>query len=1165
MMPVKSDLWDQKLQKQHQPQHLQQPQAHSHQQYSNHLSHQQQQQQTPPERKFVLSSPPNFTRARKSSVDSAAFLAESERNHIINSGDSNSLNSNNNYSSSTINGSRHGRNRSSTGGDEMMIASVQRKSGLLQLDPLQESPAGSKGGGEGEATTSKYEMLMKQIATQRTKLNALNDGAQTLTRDIQALDETLGEEQDSREAVLHDASRAIDGWGLTWTAYSKCEPVQALQERPNALASLIQGMTWEDKKELFEQLVGSCRPRETYQLQHQLTIRHGQVVGFDLLDEFSSDISTLVLKNLSFSDLANCRVVSRAWKQKAMAYDLLMAAMERVTYADDTIDMGEQDDARKNWNQLCRYQERNVRWKRYKPASVHGMMGHTSYVTSLKDRGEWIISGGYDEKVRLWEAATGKCVKIWEVDSAVSCVELLVDATMEGGGVVVAAFVDIGLVKVWSLHGPLNMYTLTGHQKGVRALAINESYLVTAGFDQTVLVWNWSTGRKIASFRAHNEVILGVHLLKNTVYTFCIDATLRVFDIPSRTLLHQVKLFDVPQGSSLQWSCLQDRMFLAATNRKVYVWKMENLESLVQQQQYQQQQYLQQLLCYRSPSTISLASSSDLGFEQHFTPPLSPSRTPLSTTPSSSLTNLVSQPDTPAPATLSVYSTISTASTCFSSSSAADGFGASVETRVKPYLTAVLTLSNDMWCGKVTHHDPPLLIIGSRSSQVKLSVVALTKDIIDPCKVYNNDYTPLQVTPRSAPFQGMPTGHGRGVMCIDSSSGRLVVGCTGGSIRVLNMDPAKRTLASLRSRAVATAVTLPHLTPTQMDSIRSVSPVNLLPQLPLAIMGGNSNTTTTVITTTNGGYPRKPSAVFRNTNTSSVINRPGLLVLPSPKKSPTTAATSMLVSPTTHMPRGSPPRLTSSRTTKKPITPQSEYDEHEVLVDSYDGDISREFSDGDLSMISNLDFSLKSPPSSTSSSSEDRSKKDRLKPLSLTMPGIRSRSSSSSRVSPTFPTSRAGAGGQKSGAFQRSPSSSNTKATSAPSTSSYTSQTFSSLSKFIPGSSSKIMMRRRANSAAWTQQVTRTATTTVTKITTTAGVDTTGVAIGNTRSQPINIPSPSPISAMMKGRNRSDPNLLSSSAHSASESGLASSPRRLAKSWSLPLPWNIPSRTGFKK
>jgi hypothetical protein len=65
----------------------------------------------------------------------------------------------------------------------------------------------------------------------------------------------------------------------------------------------------------FEQLVGSCRPRETYQLQHQLTTQYGQVNGFDLLEEFSPDISTLVLKNLTFSDLANCRVVRTLTKR----------------------------------------------------------------------------------------------------------------------------------------------------------------------------------------------------------------------------------------------------------------------------------------------------------------------------------------------------------------------------------------------------------------------------------------------------------------------------------------------------------------------------------------------------------------------------------------------------------------------------------------------------------------------------------------------------------------------------------------------------------------------------------------------------------------------------------------------------------------------------------
>lgn len=74
------------------------------------------------------------------------------------------------------------------------------------------------------------------------------------------------------------------------------------------------------------------------------------------------------------------------------------------------------------------------------------------------------------------------------------------------------------LVKVWSLHGPLNMRTLPGHQKGVRTLAINEMYLVTAGFDQAVLVWKWSTGRKVASFRAHSEVVSIFAIIVDTIY-----------------------------------------------------------------------------------------------------------------------------------------------------------------------------------------------------------------------------------------------------------------------------------------------------------------------------------------------------------------------------------------------------------------------------------------------------------------------------------------------------------------------------------------------------------------------------------------------------------------------------------------------------------------------
>ncbi|KAG0013633.1 hypothetical protein BGZ80_010954 [Entomortierella chlamydospora] len=263
-------------------------------------------------------------------------------------------------------------------------------------------------------TSTAYEDILKQIAAQRAKLSALQTGAQTLSEDIVALDATLGEEQGSISTVFQDAHAAVKGWQDTWSDYSR-----------------------------FEQIVASCRPREIYQLQNQLSVRHGQVLGFDLLEGFPFLVSKLIMMHLRFVDLANCRMVSRNWKHAATAYDVVASAVRRLTYVTDSVSLESVDESRKNWNQLCRYHERNLRWIRGRPASLHAMLGHSSYVTSLKSRGEWIVSGGYDEKVRLWDAATGKCMKIWEVDSAVSCVELFVDPNMDGG-VVVAAFVDIG-------------------------------------------------------------------------------------------------------------------------------------------------------------------------------------------------------------------------------------------------------------------------------------------------------------------------------------------------------------------------------------------------------------------------------------------------------------------------------------------------------------------------------------------------------------------------------------------------------------------------------------------------------------------------------------------------------------------------------------------------
>ncbi|KAF8985535.1 hypothetical protein BGZ46_003824 [Entomortierella lignicola] len=949
-----------------------------------------------------------------------------------------------------------------------------------------------------------YENILKQIAVQRAKLGALQTGAQALSEDVVALGVTLGEEHGSMNTVFQDAHIAIRGWQDTWNDYSRCEPLQALQDQPNVLAMLIQSMSWANKKDLFEQIVASCRPRETYQLQRQISSHYGQVSGFDLLKEFPFVISKLVMTNLNFIDLANCRMVSRNWRHAATAYDVISSAVKRLTFASDLVSLESVDESKMNWNQLCRYHERNFRWIKCKPASLHAMLGHTSYVTSLKSRGGWVVSGGYDEKVRLWEAATGKCAKIWEMDSAVSCVELFVNPSMDGGGVVVAAFVDIGLVKVWSLHGPLNMHTLTGHQKGVRALAINEAYLVTAGFDQTVLVWDWSTGRKIANFRAHNEVILGVHLSNNTVYTFCIDATLRVFDIPSRTLLYQTKLFEVRSGASLQWSCLQGRMLLTATSKKIYVWQLEHLERPVYQQQQQQLSFRSSVASADSSDNSSTNSSTvagpdgkntNLGIGRKSRSRLRSSRSSRSRSISPSYV-VVTPPRTPSstafPSSNSSYfydSTFGSSSTLSLSRETPNGFGifpSTIETNVKPCLTAVLNMTIDMWCGKATHHDPPMLILGSRSSPVKLVALELTRDIIDPGKIYDSNNTPLLLSPKSTPIQGMPVGHGRGIMCIDSDTNKLVVGCTGGSIHAFYMDPAKRSLDMGKlNTSTPLVINLPHHSPTQTDSIPSLSLGN--PTTPTT--SSMSTVSPSQRTRTSSHIQPKKAISCMTTPTTSRTNPYGL---PTPESSP-------------QLPRvisgSSPTGRRAMKVTLLPSPPLG-FEEQEVLVDCEEDTI----------------HVVQSKRAAVQTSVETRS-----------------RSSSN----PIFSKKNTQSSPPRIGSQW-------TKTTA----SSSTLHTLSSLSKFIPGPTSKIMMRRRATSAAESGQLTDTAVNTIT---------TTTIAVSS--SDALSPADQIPNVSILKGRSQFDTSLLSNTKSST----VRSTQKPLSKSWSLSSPWTNSLRCSSKR
>ncbi len=110
---------------------------------------------------------------------------------------------------------------------------------------------------------------------------------------------------------------------------------------------------------------------------------------------------------------------------------------------------------------------------------------------------------------------------------------------------------------------------LSGHNRGIRNVSINEHYLVSVGQDKAIVVWDWRTGAKVVRFGQQSNVSLGVSLVdKDKLVAVTVDGMIRCFSIPRREMIGQfqltklggpelglgAKLGDLSNGSSmLEW------------------------------------------------------------------------------------------------------------------------------------------------------------------------------------------------------------------------------------------------------------------------------------------------------------------------------------------------------------------------------------------------------------------------------------------------------------------------------------------------------------------------------------------------------------------------------------------------------------------------------------
>lgn len=158
------------------------------------------------------------------------------------------------------------------------------------------------------------------------------------------------------------------------------------------------------------------------------------------------------------------------------------------------------------------------------------LRGHTGSVDCVDATGKFVLSGGVDKTIRVWDLHTGRCTRVLE-----------------------------------------------GHTDGVSCLAVSPKgdRLLSGSADQTVRLWDLVTGLCVSVFDAHTDAVkcLAWHTDENLFVSGGGDRALRIWSTIEGKLL---RVLDGCESDVLDLTFLGDKV-LAVDYNAVYEWQLEQV------------------------------------------------------------------------------------------------------------------------------------------------------------------------------------------------------------------------------------------------------------------------------------------------------------------------------------------------------------------------------------------------------------------------------------------------------------------------------------------------------------------------------------------------------------------------------------------------------------
>ncbi|XP_015763042.1 PREDICTED: WD repeat-containing protein 5-like [Acropora digitifera] len=133
------------------------------------------------------------------------------------------------------------------------------------------------------------------------------------------------------------------------------------------------------------------------------------------------------------------------------------------------------------------------------------LKGHSNYVfcCNFNPQSNLIVSGSFDESVRIWDVKTGKCLKTLPAHSdPVTAVHFNRD-----GALIVSSSYD-GLCRIWDTASGQCLKTLIDDDNppvSFVKFSPNGKYILAATLDNTLKLWDYSKGKCLKTYTGHKN------------------------------------------------------------------------------------------------------------------------------------------------------------------------------------------------------------------------------------------------------------------------------------------------------------------------------------------------------------------------------------------------------------------------------------------------------------------------------------------------------------------------------------------------------------------------------------------------------------------------------------------------------------------------------------